>query len=365
MAQVSLIVLDRPECPPADPRFDSWREALTAAGHDVEMIVVGARAIASHSAIRHLPTRDLGLSTDAIDGLRTARGDIRLIVDSARHYETADFLRLIEPLADGRAEVAVAAVKQVGWRAMAAAALRPIAGSSDPFAGLIGLTRAAFNRTDGELKPVGRRFAFEILARANRNRLDVAVQAARASHFPNFSLDDLRQIKRLSDDKLGNVSRLIQFCVVGASGMVVDLSLYALFQLLFRLTPLATMKLPFDTPADLAAAGALAIGLALTWNFTLNRYLTFSYAKKGSLVRQFVTYVLSNALGIALSFTLRLSLPKSFVFFAEHKLAAAVVGIVAATGISFTMSRWLVFRHRPDLDQSAAPLVPDASSGTV
>ena len=88
----------------------------------------------------------------------------------------------------------------------------------------------------------------------------------------------------------------------------------------------------------------MSIGLALSWNFTLNRYLTFSYAKKGSLIRQFVTYVLSNALGIALSFTLRLSLPRYFDFFEKHRLYAAVVGIVAATGISFTMSRWLVFR---------------------
>ena len=42
---------------------------------------------------------------------------------------------------------------------------------------------------------------------------------------------------------------------------------------------------------------ALSVGIALSWNFTLNRYLTFSYARRGSIVRQFVTYVLSNARG--------------------------------------------------------------------
>ena len=31
-------------------------------------------------------------------------------------------------------------------------------------------------------------------------------------------------IKRLADDRFGNFSRLLQFCVVGASGMVIDLS---------------------------------------------------------------------------------------------------------------------------------------------
>ncbi len=53
-------------------------------------------------------------------------------------------------------------------------------------------------------------------------------------------------------------------------------------------------------------------------------------------------------MAIALSFTIRLYLPTKVGFFARHRLAAAVVGIVAATGISFSMSRWIVFSRRPD-----------------
>jgi dolichol-phosphate mannosyltransferase len=130
--------------------------------------------------------------------------------------------------------------------------------------------------------------------------------------------------------------------------MVVDLTCYALFQLVFSRTTLSGMRTPVvGGSLDLAVAGALAIVLALTWNFSLNRRLTFSDAQHGSLVRQYVTYALSNALGIALSFSLRLMLPSRIGFFARHRLAAAVVGIVGATGISFSMSRWLVFSRRP------------------
>src|SRR5437588_10068202 len=98
-----------------------------------------------------------------------------------------------------------------------------------------------------------------------------------------LSLDDLRHLKRLADDRFGNASRLVQFCAVGASGMVVDLSSYALFQLIFSRTWMArqTFRL-VGGPLDLAVAGALAIALALTWNFALNRRLTFSYARGGS-----------------------------------------------------------------------------------
>ena len=155
-------------------------------------------------------------------------------------------------------------------------------------------------------------------------------------------------VSRLADDRFGDASRLLQFCAVGASGMVVDLSCYALFQLVFQGTRLTHTSTPLiGGRLDLAVAGALAITLALTWNFSLNRRLTFSDARSASIVRQFMAYAMSNALGIALSLGLRLTLPAHFAFFDQHKLAAAFVGIVAATGLSFSLSRWVVFRRRP------------------
>ena len=195
--------------------------------------------------------------------LRAAPGDVRVVIDAARQYAAADLPRLVGPLAEARSEVVVADGRLSGWRALAATALRPISGSADPFSGLIAITAEAFERAEADFKPVGRRFAFEILARANRNRTDVVVEAPRSVRFPVLGLDDLRHIKRISDDKLGNVSRLLQFCFVGASGMVIDLSFYALFQWIFGRTGMARMTTPFGAPLDLAAAGALSVGIAL------------------------------------------------------------------------------------------------------
>ena len=164
-----------------------------------------------------------------------------------------------------------------------------------------------------------------------------------------LGLRDLRPLKHLLDRRFGNYSRLAQFCIVGASGMVVDLSLYALLQFLLSYTWLADQKSArFGGTWHLAIAAGVAIGSALVWNFTLNRRLTFNDAHKGALVRQFLTYVLSNALAILLSFSVRLYLPAHVAFFGRHRLAAAVVGIVGATAISFSMSRWLVFSRWPE-----------------
>ena len=330
MARVSLILPIAPGTKVSAERVASYRRALESLGTSVEIVV----------------SDQPGLARAAVEGIRDATGDFLLVLDSTQGYAPNDLVTLALPLLENEAEVVVArgtgAVSGTFGRA-----IRPVLGSAAPFSGLIGLTREAAQQADSSFAPVGARFALELLARTRGRRMDREVGLAANGFSPRPGLDDLRHLKRLADDRLGNFSRLIQFCMVGASGMVVDLTSYAVLQKVFSRSPLAGQDTPLlGQPLDLAAAGGLAIAMALVWNFLLNRRLTFSYAREGSIVRQFLTYALGNALGIALSFSIRLYLPGQVEFFNRHRLAAALVGIVVATGISFSMSRWVVFRRR-------------------
>lgn len=358
MARVSLILPLAPGSSLSEDAVDRVRLALERRGHTVEVVAVAdprmlrTRALTGSAATLVMAPKN-GLASSAIEGLCVARGDIMVVLDFTRGYAPEDVARTVDALSRDEAALVVAQRRasgllggrlQIGLGALA----RPILGSVDPLSGLVALTRREAQSIAAECVPSGSLFALELLVRSRTRCVDVAVGPETRVTGVRYSIDDLRLVKRLADDRLGNFSRLIQFCAVGASGMVVDLSFYALFQLAFAHSGLSHLKAPLIGGAlDLAVSGALAILVALTWNFTLNRRLTFSYARKGSLVRQYLTYALSNALGIALSFSLRLVLPTRLAFFARHKLAAAVVGIVAATGISFSMSRWLVFRRRP------------------
>lgn len=156
----------------------------------------------------------------------------------------------------------------------------------------------------------------------------------------------LSRWKRKADARFGVFSRLAQFCMVGASGMVVDLSLYAVFQRFYEATWLGEVSSPFfrRVPLAITAASISSIFLALVWNFLINRKLTFNDAKRTGIVRQFAAYGLGNALAIGISFGTRVGLPNYVDFFRNHYHSAAVIGIIAATGVSFSMSRWLVFR---------------------
>lgn len=361
MGRVSLILpLAKASalCPEAVGRC---RAALEAAGHEVEVLAVlepgePVPAGEGNPAVLWLAAAGSGLASAAMTGLVEARGDVRLVLDPTQGYAPDDLARTVEPILCDHADLVVA--RRVhesgdarlgplriasGWAGRLAL---KVLGATNPLAGLVAVSPQLVDQIAGTYRPVGSRFTVDLLLRARGRKAEVAVRSERPEP-PTLVLDDFRHLKRLADDRFGNASRLLQFCAVGASGMVVDLSFYALFQRLLRGSWLSEHATPLvGGRLDLAASGALAIALALTWNFSLNRRLTFSDARSSSIFRQFLAYAASNAVGIALSFFLRLSLPAHFRFFDDHKLAAALVGIVAATGVSFTLARWVVFRRR-------------------
>ena len=133
MAHVSLIVVNLPDQPLAESRILAWRESLIDAGHTLEILTLVPTRADGLEFAQALVSAGNGLSADVIDGLGAATGDVRVVVDGSRPYHAIDLPRLIAPLLDGRAAVAVGDGGLTGWRALAALGLRPISGSADPF----------------------------------------------------------------------------------------------------------------------------------------------------------------------------------------------------------------------------------------
>jgi dolichol-phosphate mannosyltransferase len=308
--------------------------------------------------VTHLIVETSAWSALARAGMLAASGDYLIVLDLERRYSPELLTRLIEPVRTGEGNLSVAVAHN--QRSMLSRWSRSrfgfglvsrfFLGTSDAFSGLFAVRRSDWVSILENMTPKGSSLVLEMLMRSRAQCIDIPVTVDDRFQSRLLGFRDLRQLKHMLDRRFGNYSRLAQFCMVGASGMVVDLSFYALLQLLLSFTWLASTKLEIIGGTwHLAVARVLAIGIALIWNFALNRRLTFNDARKGDVFRQFMTYVLSNALAILVSLTLSLYLPATVAFFARHRLAAAVVGIVAATGISFSMSRWLVFGRRSEL----------------
>lgn len=359
MARVSLILPANSDTWPDSVRVEPLKHALEAAGHEAELIVATdvATNIPAPSTVdwRISRTRGSGQAAAAVEALLRAEGEVLVVLDLAPGYRPEDLVRVVEPLVQDRADLAVASRAEAGdgqpgprrVQGWAGALVRRLTGTSDPLSGLISLRRGLLDESGVQFRAVGSKFSFELLAKLGGRWVDVPARplTGPGPRRPGFA--DLRHLKHLADHRFGNLSRLIQFCAVGGSGMIVDLTCYFLLQRVLGNTSLADRVVPpTRITVALALARSLSIAVALVWNFSLNRRLTFSYARNGSIARQFVTYVLSNALGVGLSLALSLGLPRVVPFFNDHKLVAAVVGIVAATGVSFSMARWVVFHGR-------------------
>ena len=371
MAQLSLILPVTPRVSPAVEPIRDLCSNLNALGHTVDCIISLDPGAVSDPKFADTgwsvcTAKNPGLSAAAVAGLAQAQGDVLLLLDGTRNYSIEDLKRVIEPVIQNEADLVISSPRVEGGKGTRWPLQKPIGtlsrrlfGTSDPLSGLVAISPKLLATT--EFFPIGSLFALELAIRVDARRLDVPLSRAVGSPHRHWSIDDLRFAKRLSEERFGNFSRLIQFCLVGASGMIVDLSCYALFQWLLSKTSLASAQMPLiGGPLTLAVAAALAIGIALTWNFSLNRRLTFSYARGESILKQFFAYALSNALGIVLSYSLRLLLPRHVGYFQRHKLAAALVGIVCATGISFSMARWFVFARRHNSDMPEATGVVEA-----
>ncbi len=366
--RLSLVLPLLPESTINPGILASYRRILESGGPEIEMVVVGPESALDAVSPREPHSADEAemvlVRSDADDwsemaraGMWASTADHLLVLDIERHYSPESLLSVLAPVLSGRSELAVAVPSSPGWlggfglrpiRAALGLVSRLVLGSSDVFSGLFALDRSLWHRGGRLLVASGPSLVLELLLRRPDGCADIPVAVGPEFRSQGLRPMDLRALKHVLDGRYGSWSRLIQFCFVGASGMVVDLSLYALFQWVLSFTALytsASARSGFSW--HLAVAGALSIGAALVWNFTLNRRLTFNDARGGSWIRQFLTYALGNALAIALNFSVRLYLPTRVAFFDHHRLAAAVVGIVGATGISFSMSRWIVFARKP------------------
>jgi dolichol-phosphate mannosyltransferase len=304
-------------------------------------------------------TREGGAVHALRAAIEAASGEYLVVLDPRRSYPPSALAEVVDRLDRSEADLAIAVPERepnrTWWSRLTRRCLglagEATLGTSDLFSGLMAIRRSHLSEVPTVHKARGSRLALDLLAWPCPEHADVPVATLPDDrlHLGRVGLNDIRQLKRVLDQRFGTFSRLVQFCMVGASGMVVDLTFYAIFQALFAgFAPASAAHEGHQVSWNLAAARALAIFIALVWNFTLNRRFTFNDSRSGSIPRQFLTYALGNALGIAVSMSLSLLLPMYVGFFARHKLAAAVVGIVVATGISFSMSRWVVFIRRVD-----------------
>ncbi len=287
-----------------------------------------------------------GLSSAVIKGFQEARGDALVCMDADLshppeaipsmlahlHAEKADFVIGSRYVHGSSTDESWGVLRWLNSK-VATILARPFTSAKDPMAGFFALPRSVLERA-AALNPIGYKIGLELMVKSGcQNIGEVPIHFGdRKRGESKLNLKEqfnyLRHLKRLADFKFGGLSQFVQFCCVGGTGMVWDLGTFGLLLHLGAAVPVAR---------------ALAIWVAMTWNFVLNRWVTFGAAGTRGILRQYGRFVASCGLGAVVSWSVSVGLLAIVPPFRWNAIICAIVGILAGTVCNFALSRYWVF----------------------
>jgi dolichol-phosphate mannosyltransferase len=371
-ASLSIIVPTYQEAESLPLLLDRLQELRTGQSMDLEVLIMDDNSRDGTSeliATRGLPwvklvvrTSDRGLSPAVVDGLKLASKDNIVVMDADLSHPPEAIPTLLASLDQGNEFVigsryVPGASTDENWgffrwlnSKVATLMARPLTRVADPMSGFFAFRRSLLANAQA-LNPIGYKIGLELLVKCNvRRAAEVPIHfAQRAKGESKLTLQQqlkyIQHLRRLFLFRYPNWSHFLQFIVVGGLGTGVNL--LALMILLKATVPLK-------------AAVAAAIAVSMIFNFVLNRRFSFSYARPGSILKQFAGFVVACSVGALINYGVTIALARAQWI----PYLAALVGILAGTFTNFILCRLIVFRHPPP-GPSAAPGAPSSSSDRI
>lgn len=288
-----------------------------------------------------------GLSPAVVEGLRQARHPVVVVMDADLSHPPDRIPQMILALEAGQ-ELALGSRYVPGgstdddwgifrWlnSRVATWLARPLTDARDPMSGFFALRKADIERASSSLNPIGYKIGLELIVKCEiENVGEVPIHFAdRKAGESKLTLSEqlkyLVHLQRLYRYKYAGFTRFVQFGLIGASGVLVNLGVLTL----------ALAMGSTEIPA--LAAGIL---VSVVTNFLLNRRYTFAYARSGDIRKQFLGFALASAVGGAL----QLSTSAAMLQWRPELpvQVAALVGVAAGFLFNFAANRFIVFKQK-------------------
>ncbi|WP_108395442.1 glycosyltransferase [Devosia submarina] len=290
-----------------------------------------------------------GLSPAVIEGFAQARNPVLICMDCDLSHPPEVIPQMILALSSGQQFVLGSRYVPGGstdddwgffrWLNSRVATLlaRPLTKVADPMSGFFCMRRADFDKAEN-LNAIGYKIALELIVKCGfENVGEVPIQFKdRVYGESKLTLKEqlryIKHLRRLYLHKFANAMYLMQFLTVGASGVLINLSVL-------------TLLLASGFNEQVAIAGGIAVSVVT--NFLLNRRFTFSYARHGNAFKQFIGYLTASAIGVTVNYTVSLAmlhapLPET----AQSIYVASLSGVAAGMVFNYLGNRYLVFRRR-------------------
>lgn len=371
MTQLSVVVPTYREAENLSVLIPRLHEVFKESGLDGEIIVVDdnspddtvkvVQALSTtHSVHLIVRTTERGLSSAVIAGMHAAQGDVLLCMDADLSHPPEDVPKLYRAIAESETDGDHRPAFAIGSRYVAGGSTEsgwglgrwlnskvatvlawPLTAVSDPMAGFFALRRKDFLKASDSLDPIGYKIGLELLVKTNTRRaMEVPIEFKNRLYGESKlslreQLNYLRHLGRLYRFRFPKLTRFLSFGFVGASGAVVDLAMFLLL-----------------LSGGLAAwpAAIVAIWVAMTSNFVLNRRLTFA-GRGRNWWRDYFAFCLSCLVGAFVNAGVRVVLISTMPWFAQQAWAAAIFGILSGLIFNFSLCERFVFRS-PKLPES-------------
>ena len=356
---LSIIVPTYREAANLRPLTELVADALTKANLTWELIfandeggddtVARCAELAQQYPVRLLNrTTNRGLALAVLDAARLARGRIIAVMDADMSHPPAALAEMTRLLDGHEADLVIGSRRVSGARtdehwaihrhlasAIATVLTRGLTSVRDPMTGYFAMRRKNWPDPAG-LDPIGFKICLDIIVRQaipNKRIHEIPIFFADRK-FGHSKLDSqealnyLHHLSRLYRFKLPHLATLTLFALVGCCGLVVDISGYFLAQ---------------AAGVNHIVARALSFWPATFCNWFLNRIITFADRRRRRSLPQAAAYAILTLVAFAINWGTYTLLVTRLPLFAEHRLLALGIGVLAGLAVNFIGADRIIF----------------------
>ena len=309
-----------------------------------EIVAELGRRLPVRMEVRRNAPRDLSLAV--LHGMRLARFDRVVVMDADLSHPPERIAALLATL-DGDCDMVIGSRyvpggsvdRTWGWRRrlnsrMATALALPLVRCGDPMSGFFATDRRALPDLQ-RLQPIGYKIGLELMVRGRLRVAEVPIDfidrdLGSSKMDWRQQVNYLRHLYRLYLLRYGAAARLASFALVGASGFVIDVAIYLGLQAI---------------GVEHRAARFLSFWPAVTWNWVLNRGLTFEERLRQPHMRQWTKFVASSLIGLSANVGSYTVLTSFVGFFSHYHLLALMVGVGLGGFVNFLVANRYVYRR--------------------
>ncbi len=278
--------------------IDALREALIDVPHEIIIVdddspdrtweVAEAHAGDARDVVVIRRIGEAGLSSAVIAGMAVARGNVLAVIDADMQHDERSLPEMARKITSGEADLVVgsraadggsygewsSARRFVSWVATMIAKFFLRVPVTDPMSGFFAISREAYREVSPRINPQGFKILLEFVGHGRdlrvaevgytfRNRVHgetkMSPSVIRSYLLAVFELRFGRALK----------PQFVLYCMVGASGFVVNIAVFTLLEALH----LGTIDVEMARPLRWSLIGGIVV--SVLWNFTLNNYFTF------------------------------------------------------------------------------------------